>query len=75
MPISWIPIKNEPPFSGQFLIAIRIGNKYVVRISEILYDKNGNYDFIDPQDGNQWGGNITHWMPLPEFPSIEADNA
>lgn len=70
----WIPVEERLPNEGELClinIKSRISNAVILRMAVIQKFDAGEYDWKDPQDNYVWGGNITHWMPLPEPPSLE----
>jgi len=55
----WIPVGEKPLEAGRFLVLLETG---VIKI---------DWTFIDGGRYYWWnsGGQVTHWMPLPKFPS------
>ncbi len=72
-PPAWIPVTERLPLYGQDVLAVRTygdGEK----CQEVLM---AHIAVWDEETGKKWWNatNITHWMPLPEPPKEEREDA
>ena len=66
----WIPIKeNEPSCNGQYLMFVRIYNKYGSEDKYIVADYyDGLFDVYPYIEVKNCEVEVLAWQPLPEFP-------
>ena len=66
----WIPIKgNEPSCNGQYLMFVRIYNKYGSEDKYIVaYYYDGLFDVYPYIEVKNCEVEVLAWQPLPEFP-------
>ena len=65
----WISVKEYKPEIGQKVFVYCVdapGNTYM-EVMTFDWDMHGGYCWYE-QDGDFWGGEVTHWMPLPSPP-------
>jgi hypothetical protein len=65
----WIRIEDEFPPKDTRVLCYH-GNEYM-NVLEYWYDEDGKHMFFNPPIANI--GDVTHWMPLPNPPSVFVD--
>ena len=71
----WVSVGERLPEENVtvgILIKSRISeNHNIFRLAFRKIYQSGEFEWVDPQDNYVWGGNVTHWMPLPPAPASQ----
>ncbi|MXS82263.1 DUF551 domain-containing protein [Nitrosomonas oligotropha] len=65
----WIPVTERTPIKGESVI---VANRYWVDYGEGMPGRWDQHVYIALWSGECADSNITHWMPKPPLPRIDA---
>lgn len=63
--MEWISVKDRlPEQDGEYIVAAKVGDNAFVEQSRFVKDYYG----LGPDWRKFASGEVTHWMPMPDFP-------